>query len=95
MRAKSKSRRMKFVCCGGSTWLITSWTIERAWEAAYWRALNQVVKRSLMAVNLAVSKSLLESALNKYRRSFLSCRQHRARYLGQRRDWGYRNNPGY
>ena len=57
MRAKRRSRRTKFVSWGGSTRLITSWMMERACEAAYWRALNQVVKRSLIAVGLEVSKS--------------------------------------
>lgn len=37
---------------------MTSWTMERACVAAYWRALNQVVKRSLIAVNFEFSKSL-------------------------------------
>lgn len=36
--------------------------MERACEAAYWRALYHVVKRSLIAVNLEVSKSFQKGA---------------------------------
>lgn len=39
--------------------------MERACEAAYCRALNQVVKRSFIAVDLGVSKSMRGGALDK------------------------------
>ena len=38
--------------------MITSWKMERACEAAYWRALNHVMKRSFVAFGLDISMGL-------------------------------------